>query len=129
MFVRKDKDGNLVGVGSIDYGRLAQLQGAKRKSAKAAESKAETKTEAKAEVKVKIHIGHGHGLLRYGAGRVESGRGGGRSTEHHAACQACTRWSVAGGVEWITRIKIAAQCARGIPFWTSALREIESFLR
>lgn len=52
MFVRKDKDGNLVGVGSIDYGRLAQLQGAKRKSAKAAESKTETKVEAKAEAKV-----------------------------------------------------------------------------
>lgn len=52
MFVRKDKDGNLVGVGSIDYGRLAQLQGAKRKSAKAAESKTETKAEAKVEAKV-----------------------------------------------------------------------------
>lgn len=48
MFVRKDKDGNLVGVGSIDYGRLAQLQAAKRKSAKAAESKAEPKDEPKA---------------------------------------------------------------------------------
>lgn len=45
MFVRKDKDGNLVGVGSIDYVRLAQLQEAeKRKTAKAAaESKAEAK--------------------------------------------------------------------------------------
>jgi sRNA-binding protein len=38
MFVRKDKDGNLVGVGSIDRVRLAQLQGAKQKSAKAAEA-------------------------------------------------------------------------------------------
>jgi len=41
MFVRKDKDGNLVGVGSIDHGRLAQLRGAKKKSAKAVESKVE----------------------------------------------------------------------------------------
>ena len=56
MFVRKDKDGNLVGVGSIDYGRLAQLQGAKRKSAKAAESKTETKVEAKAEAKVEAKV-------------------------------------------------------------------------
>ena len=36
MFVRKDKDGNLVAVGSIDHNRLAQLQGkAKKDSAKA----------------------------------------------------------------------------------------------
>jgi hypothetical protein len=48
MFVRKDKDGNLVGVGSIDYGRLAQLQGAARK--KSAESKTEP-AEPKAEPK------------------------------------------------------------------------------
>lgn len=45
MFVQKDKDGNLVGVGSIDHNRLAQLREAeKRKAAKvAAESKAEAK--------------------------------------------------------------------------------------
>ena len=50
MFVRKDTNGNLVGVGSIDHGRLAQLQEAeKRKTAKAdAESKAESKAEPKA---------------------------------------------------------------------------------
>lgn len=36
MFVRKDKNGNLVGVGSVDHGQLAQLRGkAKRDSAKA----------------------------------------------------------------------------------------------
>lgn len=47
MFVRKDKDGNLVGFGSIDHNRLAQLQEAeKRKAAKAA---AESKVEAKDE--------------------------------------------------------------------------------
>ena len=44
MFVTKDKDGNLVAVGSIDHNRLAQLQGkAKKDSAKAKEpAKAET---------------------------------------------------------------------------------------
>lgn len=44
MFVRKDKDGNLVGVGSIDKGLLAQLQGKSKKDS--AKAKAET---AKAE--------------------------------------------------------------------------------
>lgn len=40
MFVRKDKDGNLVAVGSIDRNRLTQLQGKPKKStAKAAEPK------------------------------------------------------------------------------------------
>jgi sRNA-binding protein len=52
MFVRKDKDGNLVGVGSIDRVRLAQLQGAKRKAAKAAESKVEPEVEPEAEPEV-----------------------------------------------------------------------------
>jgi hypothetical protein len=38
MFVRKDRDGNLIAVGSIDHNRLAQLQGKPKKSpAKAAE--------------------------------------------------------------------------------------------
>lgn len=42
MFVRKDRDGNLVAVGSVDHNRLTQLQGkAKKDSAKA---KAESKT-------------------------------------------------------------------------------------
>lgn len=42
MFVRKDKDGNLVAVGSIDHVRLAQLQGkAKKDSVKAKTEPAE----------------------------------------------------------------------------------------
>lgn len=41
MFVRKDKDGNLVAVGSIDQGLLTQLQGKSKKDS--AKAKAESK--------------------------------------------------------------------------------------
>jgi hypothetical protein len=44
MFVRKDKDGNLVAVGSIDQSLLTQLQRESKKDSAKAESKAESKT-------------------------------------------------------------------------------------
>jgi len=45
MFVRKDKNGNLVAAGSINHARLAQLQADAKKPKKAA-SKAAPKAEA-----------------------------------------------------------------------------------
>lgn len=50
MFVRKDRDGNLVAVGSIDRNRLTQLQGDAKKP-KRSSVKAEPKAEAKSEPK------------------------------------------------------------------------------
>lgn len=50
MFVRKDKNGNLVAVGSIDNSLLTQLQrGAKKDSAKAESTKAESKSSSDVE--------------------------------------------------------------------------------
>ena len=53
MFVQKDKDGNLIGVGSIDHNRLAQLREKATKDsvkAKAEPAKAESPVESKPAV-------------------------------------------------------------------------------
>lgn len=51
MFVRKDKNGNLVAVGSIDNSLLTQLQGKSKKDSAKAESKPEPDQEPKPEPK------------------------------------------------------------------------------
>jgi hypothetical protein len=53
MFVRKDKDGNLVAVGSIDQSLLTQLQRESKKDSAKAESKtsSEPKPESESEPK------------------------------------------------------------------------------
>lgn len=48
MFVRKDRDGNLVAVGSIDRNRLTQLQGDAKKP-KRSSPKSESKAQPKAD--------------------------------------------------------------------------------
>lgn len=45
MFVRKDKDGNLVAVGSIDNSLLTQLQRGSKKDSTKAESKSSSDVE------------------------------------------------------------------------------------